>query len=173
MIRITDILQNIKTYITIYLADSSLLIRSPCGYIEDSEIFIDGNVHDIIHILYNTSIINGYIVIDLVKECGFSIVAKDKTRAIMVFGKINNITETRLRVIIEASYRVRVPKAAIVGFYDTKYILSKNLGPSQTPILTRYKHRDKTLRASRITENKLLDTWTIEELIETYRNLGN
>ena len=172
MIRNIDILQSIKTCIAIYLANSSLLIRSPCGYIEDSEIFRDGNVHDVIHILYNTSIINGYIVINLVKECGFSIVAKDKTRAIIIFGKINNIKETIFRVIIEASYRVRVPKAAIVGFYDTKYILSKKLEPSREPILFKHKH-SYTLKAKRVPENKLLDTWTIEELIETYRNLGN
>ena len=172
MIRNIDILQSIKTCIAIYLANSSLLIRSPCGYIEDSEIFRDGNVHDVIHILYNTSIINGYIVINLVKECGFSIVAKDKTRAIIIFGNINNIKETIFRVIIEASYRVRVPKAAIVGFYDTKYILSKKLEPSREPIMFMHKH-SYTLKAKRVPENKFLDTWTIEELIETYKNLGN
>ena len=65
-----------------------------------------------------------------------------------------------------------MPKAAIVGFYDTKYILSKKLEPSREPIMFMHKH-SYTLKAKRVPENKFLDTWTIEELIETYKNLGN
>lgn len=144
-------------------------IKRPYGYIADSEIFIDGHISDTIPIMYNTVNINGFTVIDITRDCGFSIVANDNTKAVLIYGKVVSIRQDKYKIYILVTAPIQTING-VKGLSKAVYELKKDLTQSQVsiwPLLI----GTYNVRLKQYETGYGIKDWKIHDVIETFEQL--
>lgn len=139
-------------------------IKRPFGYIDDSCIFKDGKISELIPVLYTVLNISGYTVINIDKKNRFSIVANDYTRAILIYGKAIEIIKWKHKVNIIATAPIQLMNG-VKCFTKISYELTNKLEPTLITVwplvIDKYNFRNIVFK-----KGQDIKIWKIQEFVD-------